>query len=202
GKKTDPIPTPSALMLLALQGTGDHPRIGAAIRYLKGMTETTTDLEHLAWTKLAIDAHRGHPDVGNHAARLDEQLEKLLSTADRPAPIPRVALALIALNAEKQNPFRLPAKPQTSSEAAVSPAGRFTPPLLERVKSKVRRIFAAGIGSLLQQPPSSSSVHIADAPDYSADLLAILKKQYDHFRESVPLAGRRVVLKPNLVEFH
>src|SRR5262249_5092277 len=115
---------------------------------------------------------------------------------------PRWAIALIALNAEKQNPFRLPAKPQTSSEAAVSPAGEFTPPLLERVKSKVRRIFAAGIGSLLQQPPSSSTVHIADARDYSTDLEAILKKQYNHFSETVPLAGKRVVLKPNLVEYH
>src|SRR5262249_248457 len=45
GKKTDPIPTPTAMMLLALQGASDHPRVGGAIRYLKQMTESTTDLE-------------------------------------------------------------------------------------------------------------------------------------------------------------
>ena len=201
GKMTDPIPTPTALMLLALQGSGDHPRVGAAIRYLKRTTESTTDLEHLAWTKLALDAHAGHPDVGDHPARLDEQIEKLLNVADAKVPIPRQALALIALNVEKSHPFRLPAKPPAAPNLTVVPTRQPTTPLLERVKSKVRRFFAAGLGSL-QQPPSTSAVHVADAPDYTADLVAILKKQYDHFRQTVPLTGRRVVLKPNLVEYH
>jgi uncharacterized protein (DUF362 family) len=201
GKKTDPIPTPTALMLLALQGAGDHPRVGPAVRYLKSMTESTTDLEHLAWTKLAFDAHAGHPDVGNHPVRLDEQMDQLLELADEKVPIPRRALALVALNTEKQNPFRLPAKPQAAA-VATSPPHNPTTPLLERVKSRVRRIFAAGIGSLLQQPPAASAVHVADAPDYSAELAAILKKQYEHFRATVPIAGKRVVLKPNLVEYH
>src|SRR4029453_7456067 len=82
GKKTDPIPTPTALMLLALQSASDHPRVGAAIRYLKRMTESTGDLEPLAWPRLALDAHAGHPDVGDHPARLDAQIDKLLDGAD------------------------------------------------------------------------------------------------------------------------
>src|SRR5207237_6295096 len=30
----------------------------------------------------------------------------------------------------------------------------------------------------------------------------VLKKQYETFRDKVPLKGKRVVLKPNLVEYH
>jgi uncharacterized protein (DUF362 family) len=202
GKKTDPIPTPTALMLLALQSTGDHPRIASAIRYLKQMTDSTGDLEHLAWTKIAFDAHRGHPDIGDHAKRLDEQIEIELDTTKFTIPIARRALALIALNVDKQNPFKLDAKPQANLNLTVSLPHESTPPLFERVKSKVRKFWSAGIGSFLQQPPSASVVHIADAPDYSADLVAILKKQYESFRTLVPLAGKRVVLKPNLVEYH
>src|SRR5207302_5719213 len=54
----------------------------------------------------------------------------------------------------------------------------------------------------MRQPPARSCVHIAKAADYSADLTAILREQYEHFRAEVPLAGKRVVLKPNLVEYH
>src|SRR5207249_4152982 len=38
--------------------------------------------------------------------------------------------------------------------------------------------------------------------NYNADLADILNQQYASFRASVPLAGKRVVLKPNLVEYH
>src|SRR5262249_7540862 len=47
-----------------------------------------------------------------------------------------------------------------------------------------------------------SRVHIARAADYDADLATILQQQYRHFAQNVPLKGKRVVLKPNLVEFH
>jgi uncharacterized protein (DUF362 family) len=45
-------------------------------------------------------------------------------------------------------------------------------------------------------------VHIAPATDYNGDLADTLRRQYGSFRERVPLAGKRVVLKPNLVEYH
>ena len=50
--------------------------------------------------------------------------------------------------------------------------------------------------------PATSAVHIARAGDYDAPLADILQKQYEHFRAAVPVAGKRVVLKPNLVEYH
>src|SRR5207237_1792144 len=54
----------------------------------------------------------------------------------------------------------------------------------------------------LKPLPAQTQVHIARAADYDADLAAVLHGQYQHFRDQVPLAGKRVVLKPNLVEYH
>jgi uncharacterized protein (DUF362 family) len=57
------------------------------------------------------------------------------------------------------------------------------------------------MGQLRPLPPQSA-VHIAPVNDYNADLAGLLQEQYAAFRERVPLAGKRVVLKPNLVEYH
>src|SRR5439155_8385998 len=57
GRRTDPIPGPTALMLLALQGHGDEPRVAAAVRYLLRQAATNDDLEHLCWAKLALGCH-------------------------------------------------------------------------------------------------------------------------------------------------
>src|SRR5207245_4568121 len=43
---------------------------------------------------------------------------------------------------------------------------------------------------------------IAPVTDYNADLAGILQRQFENFRERLPLAGKRVVLKPNIVEYH
>ena len=53
----------------------------------------------------------------------------------------------------------------------------------------------------VRQPPTFGAVHIAQAESYEADLLAVLRAQYEHYRPHVPLAGKKVVLKPNLVEY-
>jgi uncharacterized protein (DUF362 family) len=54
---------------------------------------------------------------------------------------------------------------------------------------------------MLRRSAPTSAVHIARADSYEAPLADILAKQFEHFRPAVPLAGRRVVLKPNLVEY-
>ena len=54
----------------------------------------------------------------------------------------------------------------------------------------------------LRQSDAESAVHIAPVTDYNADLADVVRRQYENFRERVPLAGKRVVLKPNLVEYH
>src|SRR5262249_51980029 len=73
GKRTDPIPGPTALMLLAVQGQ-THPRIAAAATYLIEQVRAGDDLEHLGWARLALDAHRDLPGVADALAGFDETL--------------------------------------------------------------------------------------------------------------------------------
>ena len=72
---------------------------------------------------------------------------------------------------------------------------------MERLKATLRGLAVETAGRL-RQTPAETAVHIARATDYDADLAGILQKQYEAFRGQVPLAGKRVVLKPNLVEYH
>jgi uncharacterized protein (DUF362 family) len=60
-------------------------------------------------------------------------------------------------------------------------------------------IEAAGRLRPVQSP---AAVHIAPIADYNGNLTDVLRRQYESFRAKVPLAGKRVILKPNLVEYH
>ena len=62
--------------------------------------------------------------------------------------------------------------------------------------------MAVTAATALRQPDPNSAVHIAPVTDYNADLADVVGRQYENFRERVPLKGKRVVLKPNLVEYH
>ncbi len=202
GRMTEPIPTPTALMLLAVQGVPDQPRIDSALRYLRKEAEQANDLEHLGWSRLAFAAWREHPAVGDAPAKIDERIQAILAKSTDSLPIVRYALAVLALNSDQQNPFRLSDRPQVP-EKIVSSRGGKAPDrsFLERMVSGVRGMFVNGLGNL-RQPPPNSPVHIAEAANYEVDLPAILRRQFEHYRSQVPLAGKRVVLKPNLVEFH
>ena len=74
-------------------------------------------------------------------------------------------------------------------------------PWTQRLKTAIRG-FGIEAAGRLRQVPSPSRVHIASVTDYNADLAGILQRQYENFRERVPLSGKRVVLKPNIVEYH
>jgi uncharacterized protein (DUF362 family) len=211
GKLTDPIPTPTALMLLALQGHGDHPRLGAAKSYLRRSIERTQDLEHLSWAKLALSLDPADTDTRDFLAKLDERLARSYAeqTADgRPVSTVRHALPALALSSDAKNPFRLPgerAKPVPLAETAPVEAksgegnGRG---VIERLKSFVRGVWVRGTEAL-RQPPRCAAIHIAAADSYDVELTAILRKQFEHFRPFLPpMSGGRVVLKPNLVEWH
>jgi uncharacterized protein (DUF362 family) len=207
GKRTDPIPGPTALMLLAVQGQA-HPRIAAAVAYLLEQGPAGGDLEHLGWARLALDAHRDLPGVADALAGFDETIlaahrDRAATPWVRPALV-REALTALALGAEARNPFRLPREePQRNGADGIlsfPPAARKRP-LGERIKSVVRGLAIDAAGRLRQLPPQSA-VHIAPATDYNADLAGVLGRQYEHFRDKVPLKGKRVVLKPNLVEWH
>ncbi len=204
GRMTEPIPTPTALMLLALQGKTDQPRVRAALCYLRDQAIHTTDMEHLAWAKLAFQVHSAFDGVAEACAVVDARLRDALAAFDS-APIPRRALALIALGPAEENPFRVRfASNGVAPSAKDMPELKTTPPappLATRLKNRFHNVLVNGLGSL-RQPPATSAVHIADAPDYDCDLATILRQQFEHFRAVVPMHGKRVVLKPNLVEWH
>jgi uncharacterized protein (DUF362 family) len=64
------------------------------------------------------------------------------------------------------------------------------------------RGFALNAAGNMRPVPPQSRVHVAPAADYSGNLADILRRQYENYRAQVPLAGKRVVLKPNMVEYH
>jgi uncharacterized protein (DUF362 family) len=209
GRMTEPIPGPTALMLLALQHHPEHPRVDAALHYLREQLADSTDLEHLGWGKLAFDAHRDHPAAADFLPILDDRIraahrDHLARRNAPPGPV-RQALTALALDTERRNPFRLVAGPARSGSEGnqnSSPTPRAgATGMFGRVKSAVRGFMVEGLGKF-RPPPPTSAVHIATAESYDADLAAVLRRQYEHFRPAVPLAGKRVVIKPNLVEYH
>ena len=215
GKSTEPIPGPTAVLLLALQGVTDEPRIEAAKGYLRVHGEQTTDLEHLSWIRLALSVHADDAATRATLPILDARIREAVS-AEREAgnglvagPL-RIALAALALDADQRNPFRLTDVPQITAQAVIGAtreAGKSGPPPAtkrsfgERIRSKFRSVMVAGIGKL-RPLPMFSGVHIARAESYDGLLVDVLRTQYEQFRQTVPVQGKRVVLKPNLVEYH
>jgi uncharacterized protein (DUF362 family) len=199
-------------MLLALQGQGQHPRVAAAVSYLLQQALASDDLEHLCWAKLALDCQHDQPGVQEALPRLDGRI--VAAYQDRGETpwlrlsLARVALTALALATEQGNPFRLPdakSAPDISSEGprAVLNIRQYSrrKPWTERLASAFRGFAVGAVGRLRQTPPQTA-VHVARASDYQADLADILQRQYAAYRERVPLTGKRVVLKPNLVEYH
>jgi uncharacterized protein (DUF362 family) len=209
GISLEPIPTPTALMLLAIQHEPDTPQRAAAVRYLQQQGQSGDqgpsgdDLEHLCWARLALDRYRAHPEVEPALQALGQRIE---AAQRERAQVPwlrpnllRDALACLALGIDQSNPFQLPREQATPLEPRS---------LLPRKPSLGQRFRAAFQGLALQTATRlrplepQADVHIAPAGDYNADLADVVQRQYDHFREQVPLKGKRVVLKPNLVEYH
>jgi uncharacterized protein (DUF362 family) len=208
GRNTEPIPGPTALMLLALQGHGDQARVAAAVRYLQRQVNNG-DLEHLCWAKLALDAHKEQPGVESVLPELDRAILQAQESRGatnwvRPAPL-RQALTALALATDRTNVFRLPALAQeeNAEETLLKPASAPCKRRSwgERLGATFRGLAVKAAGQL-RQLPLKTPVHIARATDYSADLAGVVQQQYGNFRDKVPLAGKRVVLKPNLVEYH
>jgi uncharacterized protein (DUF362 family) len=218
GRLTEPIPGPTALMLLAIQGSTDHPRIQAAINYLQREIETDEDLEHLCWATLALGVYQCQASGVALAPRVLANLSERIMTADkaraeatwlRPSCL-RDALTALALATEQRNVFRLQECTREREngrgrEGAKQQIRLLAPsshrPWSHRLKSFVRG-FGVEAAGRLRQVPAPSRVHIAPVSDYNSYLADVLRRQYESFRQHVPLTGKRVVLKPNIVEYH
>ena len=213
GRLTEPIPGPSALMLLALQpdvvASEIHPRTKTACEYLMRQMNGA-DLEHLCWMKLALDLYRSVSGVEKTLGTIDAAIHAAHDSRERtswvrPAPL-RQALTALALASQQHNYFRLPTPVPDhvglmNGRSPVAPNTATTRSMGQRLGTWYRGLAVKAAGSF-RPLPLLSSVHIARAGSYDQNLADILHKQFDHFRERVPLKGKRVVLKPNLVEYH
>ena len=216
GKPTEPIPGPTAVMLLALQGV-EAPVIDATVGYLRMHAAKATDLEHLAWIKLALSLDTSDGATRAALPAIDARIQDALAVelprdGDLGCGPLRLALAALALDTDARNPFRLTDTPVVGSGATL---GSTRPPgdpadfvekaeaqsLGQKVKSKLFGFLMSGVSNLRRFPPSSA-VHIARADDYDGDLLGVLTAQFAHFRQHLAVNGKRVVLKPNLVEYN
>jgi uncharacterized protein (DUF362 family) len=203
GRALEPIPTPTALALLALQGRGEDRRVRGAVDYLVRCASTGEDLEHLCWARLALDVCGG-AEAGTAIAELQGLIERaylarLEEPCLRPNPV-RTALTVLALRLP-DNPFRLPmALPRPAALPTPQPL-RLRKSLGERCRTLMNNVRIEAATQLAQLEPKAG-VHVAPVGDYNADLADVVRRQYERFRERVPLAGKRVVLKPNLVEYH
>jgi uncharacterized protein (DUF362 family) len=203
GRTTEPIPGPTALQLLALQGKHD-PRLAESVGYLARQAPLGDDLEHLCWAKLSLDQHRDLPGIAELLPVLNERIraayhDRAATPYVRSNPL-RVALTALALSTTVKNVFHIGNAPAAVECAPLTPhkAG-FS--LGRRLKAAFGGVLVNALGQM-KPLPSQTPVHVATAPDYNADLAGVLHRQYEHFRERVPLKGKRVVLKPNLVEYH
>jgi uncharacterized protein (DUF362 family) len=203
GRKTEPVPANTASFLLAFAGLEDHPRLRAARQYLLQEAREQTDLENLCWIRLALDAWQREANVAAALPALEERIrcahaERILSPIF-PLSLAREALAALALNLRHNNPLRPPIPAAAPPLPTVRTGKRFS--LIESISGTVRRWKVTAVGQM-RSIPATALVHIAKAASYEADLASILVSQYEHFRLAVPLKGKRVVLKPNFVEYH
>ena len=216
GKQTEAIPGPTAILLLALQRVQDQPRIDAAKGYLRVVGGQTVDVENLAWIKLALSCHADDDATRETLPTIDRRLEEALASESTQSnglgagPM-RLALAALALNTHIRNPFQLDDAPTVATHAVVgstrasakdeaAPAKSDATGIFGKLRSKLRGFVINGTAAM-RPLPVTSSVHIARVESYEAPLAEILQRQFEHFRQHVPVTGKRVVLKPNLVEF-
>jgi uncharacterized protein (DUF362 family) len=201
GRLTEPQIEPTAIMLLALQQAERKPRITAALRYLASAALDSSDVEQLSWAKLVFDVY---PDFdADIASRLDNRIAAGYQARDKESwlrpSVMREALTALALTTPRCNYFRLsPGRGPVSVVAASRPKPIRRPGPLRRAL----RALAIEGASRLRPIPSRTEVHVASVTSYNGNLVDVLGRQYEAFRQRVPLAGKRVVLKPNLVEYH
>ena len=205
GRPTKPVPTMTALMVLACDGLTDHPRVEAARAYLARRAVNEQDLEHLCWTRLALDDWNGVDRTGLSLRDLDERIVQAFESRDAdpllPLSTPRIALTALALGAKEYHPFRIEEEPTASLSNGERRIRRPRPPWGERMKTTFQGLVVRALNQM-RDVATPAAVHIAKADGYESDLASVVRDQYETFRSKVPLKNRRVVLKPNLVEYH
>ena len=203
GRLTAPQVEPTAITLLALQHRERSSRITAALRYLQVEALKSSDVEQLCWSKLVFDAYRDFdPEITSALqARIDTAFDARAGESWLRPSIMREALVALTSLSSQRNYFRFPEGQRSTGDLGMLGAKRSRSPRRGRLGRTFRALVMEG-AARLRPAPVRSEVHIASATDYSANLVDVLMRQYEAFRQRVPLTGKRVVLKPNLVEYH
>ncbi|MBL8798833.1 MAG: DUF362 domain-containing protein [Planctomycetia bacterium] len=195
---TSPLPIPTALLLLAMQGQTDLPPIARSVAWLRDELPRQSDLENLCWGKLALHAV-GADGLDAIDDRIREARQRRTEASwTRPAP-QREALSALALGTAQHNCFRLPADLGAPTAIVAVPQPP-KPGWGERIKKAFKGVVVNAAGNLRPLPPQTQ-VHIAPVTNYEADLKDVVCRQYEPFREQRPLKGKRVVIKPNYIEY-
>lgn len=202
GKATEPVPADTAAYLLAFADEPDEPKLAAARRFLLRHVEQHADLENLCWAKLALQPWReSDTAVAQSLPELSRRIATALAERQRQeffAPsIYRLALAATALGNEE--PFRHGER--TASISLSAPPKKPRLPFVERLGSGMRGLMISAL-SRMKSVTVPAVVHVARAASYEENLAEIVWSQYAAFRTTLPLKEKRVVLKPNLVEYH
>jgi len=205
GKPLEPVPGPTALMLLALQGHHDQPRVAASVRYLGQAATLGDDLEHLCWARIALTPYASLPGVPEVLQTLDARIVQAHEARPatpwvQPSPL-RESLTALALGTEQGAPFVLPSNPKPLPLPKTKPPAPGRRSFGEKIRNVYQGMVANAL-SVLKTLDPRSQVHIAPVSNYQTDIADVLARQYECFRERVPFKGKRVVLKPNLVEYH
>lgn len=68
-------------------------------------------------------------------------------------------------------------------------------------KKIVRRLLIDGLGGV-HANQGESLLAWKSLPSYEDDVLSALREMYQTFKQKVPIAGKKVFIKPNIVEFN
>jgi len=207
GKLLDPVPGPTSLCLLALNGTKEstNPKVQASIAYLKQSIFAPQDLEHAFWATLACSLYLNdnRVEIANLENAIKDLLAKFvkeLASENQPLAksVSRVSLALLANKALTDNVFSINLE---SNKVAVSKVSLPYESWGDWGKKIVRRLLIDGLGGV-QVKQKESVVAWKNIISYEGDVLSSLREMYQLFKQKVPLAGKKVFIKPNIVEFN
>lgn len=204
GSMTEPVPANTCSLLLAYGRLEDHPKLAASREYLRRSIKDHADLENLCWIRLALEAWKSEPATARALPELQNRILELYAEQTDEHRVfkrstVRQALTMLALSCGTYQPL-LPSR----DEPVIDVDERIKlkkPGLSERLAASFKGVMVAAMGQL-RALPETTTVHIARAGSYDDDLISIVAQQYETFRAKVPLKDKRVVIKPNLVEYH
>ena len=207
GKLLDPVPGPTALCLLALNGTKEsiNPKVQASISYLKQSIFEPNDLEHAFWAVLAYSLYLNDnlEELVNLKNAIADLFGKFINEWEKEnqplgKSVGRVSLALLASKSLESNVFLLNME---IKKVVVKKAHLPSESWGEWGKRFFRRLLIDGLGGV-QVRQEQSVVTWKNIASYEDDLFSALREMYQSFRQRVPLAGKKVFIKPNIVEFN